>query len=171
MNQKKLILVTLVVVVAGAVCMNEFIIRNTSKEDREVASAGERYAPEQIKWEQELARTVSKEASDKTVIGAKPSLNEKFLYEALAGHYQASLGNQGKNLNISLLPNQNAIELNVESLIQNYGPIFKNAKSFVKSSVNATTDSVVLKNQDGREIGKVVIQKNDEGRVLNIEIQ
>ena len=171
MNQKKLIIVTLFVVVAGAVCIYEFIIRNSSKEDREVASAGERYAPEQIKWEQELARTVSKETSDKTVIGAKPSLNEKFLYEALAGHYKAALAQQGKNLQISLLPNQDGIELNMTNLVRDYSPIFKNAKSFVKSSVNANTDSLLLKNGEGREVGKVIIQKNDQGRVLNIEIQ
>ena len=73
MNQKKLTIVTLVVVVAGAVLVNEFIVRAGVKDkDREVASFGERFTPEQIKWEQELANTVAKD-SGKIVVGAKPS--------------------------------------------------------------------------------------------------
>lgn len=172
MNQKKLTIVTLLVVIAGAVSVNELIMRSSSKEqDRELASFGERFSPEQIKWEQELARSVSKETSGKTVIGAKPSLNEKFLYEALAGRYQASLVNEGKFLKISLLPNQNALELPIENLIRDYSSIFKNAKSFAKVSSNNNVDQLILKNNAGQEIGKVLVLKNDEGRVLNIEIQ
>jgi len=84
MNQKKLTILTLVVVVAGAVTVNELIMRAGNKEqNREVASFGERYVPEQIKWEQELAKTISKEVNAKTQIGGKPSVSKKFLYGAL----------------------------------------------------------------------------------------
>lgn len=170
MNQKKLTIITLFVVVAGAVSINEFIIRNSSKEqDREVASFGERYEPEQIKWEQELAKTVSKETG-KTLIGTKPSMNDKFLFEALQGKYEANVLN-GKLLKISLISNHTALELNTDELIKNYSTVFKDAKSFDKSKVDAKTENVVLKNGDGHSIGNVTISRDDQGRVTAIEIQ
>ena len=170
MNQKTLTLITLFVVVAGAVLINEFIIRSSVKEqDREVASLGERFEPEQIKWEQELARSVSKETG-KTLIGARPSLNEKFLYEALEGKYEASVVN-GKLLKISLLSNQTAIELNTDNLIKKYVSVFKDANSFEKTNPDKATENVTLKNGEGKAIGKVLILRDDLGRVLNIEIQ
>ncbi len=178
MSQKKLTTLTLLVVVAGAVAINEFIIRNsTIEQNREVASFGERFEPEQIKWEQELARTLSKETG-KTLIGTKPSINEKFLFEALAGKYEASVVD-GKLLKISLLSNQTALALSTDNLIKNYPAVFKGAKSFEKFNRNtasettneAKTESVVLKNVNGKAIGKVTILRDDQGRVINIEIQ
>ena len=76
MDQKKLTIITLLVVVAGAVGINEMLIRKENKEqNREVASFGERFVPEQIKWEQELARNVSREAHGAWPRGAfQPSL-------------------------------------------------------------------------------------------------
>lgn len=168
MNQKKLTVVTLVVVVAGAVLINEFIIRATVKDrDRDVASFGERFEPEQIKWEQELAKSVSKETG-KTLIGARPSLNEKFLFEALEGKYEASVVN-GKLLKISLMPNQTALDLKTDALIKKYSSVFKDASSF-ESNTNKTSEHVTLRNGDGKTIGKVLILRDDQGRVLNIEI-
>lgn len=163
-------MLTLFVVVAGAVLINEFIIRNSSKEqDREIASFGERFEPEQIKWEQELARTVS-QRTGKTLLGAKPSLNEKFLFEALEGKYEASVVN-GKLLKISLMTSQTALELNTDVLIQKYSSVFKDARSYEKSEIDQVTENVILKNADGKAIGKVMILRNDQGRVTNIEIQ
>lgn len=170
MNQKKLTILTLLVVVAGAVSINEFIIRNSSKEQgREVASFGERFEPEQIKWEQELAKSISKETS-KTLIGAKPSLNEKFLFEALEGKYEASVVN-GKLLKISIMANQTALELNTDNIIKKYSSVFKDARTYEKSNVDATTENIILKNIEGKSIGKVMILRDDQGRVTNIEIQ
>lgn len=170
MSQKKLTILTLLVVVIGAVTINEFIIRNSSKEqEREVASFGERFEPEQIKWEQELAKSVSKETS-KTLIGAKPSLNEKFLFEALEGKYEASVVN-GKLLKISLMSNQTALELNTDNIIKKYSAVFKDASSYEKSTLDATTENIILKNVEGKSIGKVMILRDDQGRVTNIEIQ
>lgn len=169
MDQKKLTLITLFVVVTGAVLINEFIIRNSVKEqDREVASLGERFEPEQIKWEQELARSVSKETG-KILIGAKPSLNEKFLFEALEGKYEASVVN-GKLLKISLMSDQTALELRTEQLIKKYASVFKDANSF-ETNTDKTVENVTLKNVEGKAIGKVMIQRDDQGRVINIEIQ
>lgn len=170
MNQKKLIIFTLVIIVAGAVSINEFIIRNSAQEqNREVASFGERFEPEQIKWEQELAKTISKETG-KTLIGTKPSLNEKFLFEALAGKYEASVVD-GKLLKISLMANQTALNLSIDNLIKDYSSVFKDAKSFERSAGDTTTENVILKNLNGKSIGKVTILKDDQGRVINIEIQ
>lgn len=170
MEQKKLTVLTLFVVVAGAVAINEFIIHNSNfEQNREVASFGERNEPEQIKWEQELAKTVSQETG-KTLLGAKPSLNEKFLFETLEGKYQASFLN-GNILKISLLPNQSALELNTENLIQKYSSLFKGAKTFEKSNSSASAENIILKNSEGKSIGTAVIMRNDQGRVTQIEIQ
>jgi hypothetical protein len=170
MNQKKLTILTLFVVVAGAVTINEFIVRNsTNEQDREVASSGERFEPEQIKWEQELAKTVSKQTG-KTLLGEKPSINEKFMFEALEGKYEASVVD-GKLLKISLLPNQQALALSTDILIKNYSSIFKGAKSFDTVRADASTEKVNLKNIEGKSIGVVTIARDDQGRVINIEIQ
>lgn len=170
MNQKKLTIVTLVVVIAGAVLVNEFIVRAGVKDkDREVASFGERFTPEQIKWEQELANTVAKD-SGKIVVGAKPSQNEKFLFEALEGKYDAQVVD-GKLLKISLIQNMLPLELNTDDLLKKYSAVFKGAKGFEKSTVDAQTEAVVLKNADGKSIGNVLIHRNGDGRVLDIAIQ
>lgn len=169
MTQKNLTIITLFVVVAGAVLINEFILRSTVKDqDREVASLGERFEPEQIKWEQELARSVSKETG-KTLIGARPSLNEKFLFEALEGKYEASVLN-GKLLKISLMTNQTALDLKTDNLIKKYASVFKDAAAF-ETNTDKATEKITLKNNDGKVIGKVMILRDDQGRVLNIEIQ
>jgi len=171
MNQKKLTIMTLIVVVAGAVLVNEFVIRGSNHDkDREVASFGERFAPEQIKWEQELANTVSKETNGKTVVAARPSQNEKFLFEALEGKYESTVVD-GKLLKISLIQNSLPLELNTDDLIKKYSSVFKGASSFEKSTAGNGTESVLLKNSDGKSIGNATIHRNNEGRVLEIEIQ
>lgn len=170
MSQKKLTVITLFVVVLCAVSINEFIIRKSNQEQgREVASFGERYAPEQIKWEQELAKSVSRE-SGKTLLGTKPSATDKFFFEALQGKYEAQF-NEGKHLKISLIQNQSALELNMADLIKNYAPVFKEAASFEQTTAVAGAENVVLKNAQGKSIGQVTIKRNDQGRVLSIEIQ
>jgi hypothetical protein len=171
MNQKKLTIITLLVVITGAVLINEFVVRAGVKDkDREVASFGERYAPEQIKWEQELAATVAKESNGKTVVGAKPSQNEKFLFEALEGKYEAHVVD-GRLLKISVLQNMLPLELNTDDLVKKYAGVFKGAKDFEKSTVDSQTEAVLLKNGDGKTIGNVTIVRNAEGRVLSISIQ
>ena len=171
MTQKKLTVITLLVVVLGAVLVNEFVIRAGSKDkDHEVASFGERFAPEQIKWEQELASTVAKEANSKTVVGARPSMNEKFMFEALEGNYEAKVVD-GKLLKISLIENKLPLEFNTEDTIMKYSAVFKGASAFERNVIDTTTESVLLKNADGASIGNVTIRRNAEGRVLNIEIK
>ena len=170
MNQKKLIIVTLVVVVAAAVTVNELVMRSKGQEqNREVASFGERYAPEQVKWEQELAKTVSRD-SGKTLIGAKPTISDKFLYEALAGQYEAQVVN-GKILRISLLQNQEGLSLDTPNVLQKYSAVFKDANAFETKKVDSAIESVVLKNTEGRQIGHVTIRRNPAGKVVDIEIE
>lgn len=175
MNQKNFAILTLLVVVTGSVLINEFILHkpttNISNDgsNREVASFGERFEPEQIKWEQELAKTVSKDTGH-TVIGDRPSINDKFLFEALAGKYEAHVVD-GKLIKIKLIENQLPLGLNIEDLIKNYSSVFKGANSFVKSVSDANAENFDLKNKDGKSIGKVTIQKDDQGRVLHMEIQ
>ena len=175
MNQKKLTILTLVVVVAGAVLINEFIIRSSMKDgsidnnNRDVASFGERFEPERIKWEQELAKTVARE-SGKTLVGTKPSLNEKFLFEVLAGKYEASVVD-GKILKIKVMENQTPLVLKTEDLVKNYASVFKGAISFEKSTQDSLTERLVLKDNSGQSIGNATIHRDDQGRVIDIEIQ
>lgn len=170
MNQKKLTILTLVVVAAGAVTVNELIMRAGNKEqNREVASFGERYVPEQIKWEQELAKTVSQNAG-KTQIGAKPNISDKFLYEALEGHYDAQVVD-GKLLKISLRDNNDPVTLDIEAAIKKYNAVFKNSAQHTVQKVDSTTDSVVLKDATGNQTGTVTVKRTAEGRVINIEIK
>lgn len=170
MNQKKLTILTLVVVAAGAVTVNELIMRAGNKEqNREVASFGERYVPEQIKWEQELAKTISQNTG-KTQIGAKPNISDKFLYEALEGHYDAQVVD-GKLLKISLRDNNDPVALDIETAIKKYNAVFKNSAQYTVQKVDGTTDSVVLKDATGAQTGIVTVKRTAEGRVLNIEIK
>jgi len=171
MNQKKLTILTLVVVVAGAVTVNELIMRvNNKDQSREVASFGERYVPEQIKWEQELAKTVSKDTNGKTLIGAKPSISEKFLYEALEGHYDAQVVD-GKLLKISLRENNDPVSLDIGTAITKYNSVFKNSANYTIQNTNSKNESVVLKDTTGNPTGIVTVTRTAEGRVLNIEIK
>ncbi len=172
MNQKKLVFLTLVVVVAGAVFVNEMIVKpNAQEQNRDMASATERYQPEQIKWEQELAKTVSREANTQTVIGAKPTLSEKFLYEALEGRYEAQVVN-GRILKISLMPNRDALDVDFANVIKKYSSVFKDAKSFDrKPTAVANGESIALQSADAQTIGLVTVQRNAQGRVISLEIQ
>lgn len=172
MNQKKLVFLTLVVVVAGAVFVNEMIVKpNAGSQDRDMASATERYQPEQIKWEQELAKTVSREANSQTVIGAKPTLSEKFLYEALEGRYEAEVVN-GRILKISLMPNRDALDIDFANVIKKYSSVFKDAKSFNrKPAAQANGESIALQSADAQTIGVVTVLRNAQGRVVSLEIQ
>jgi hypothetical protein len=172
MNQKKLVFLTLVVVVAGAVFVNEMIVKpNAPEQDREMASATERYQPEQIKWEQELAKSVSREANGQTVIGAKPTLREKFLYEALEGHYEAQVVN-GRILKISLMPNREALDIDFANVIKKYSSVFKDAKSFARQpAALANGESLRLQSADAQTIGLVTVERNAQGRVVSLEIQ
>ncbi|MCC2679330.1 MAG: hypothetical protein K0R29_1906 [Pseudobdellovibrio sp.] len=171
MNQKKLTILTLVVVAAGAVTVNELIMRAGNKEqNREVASFGERYVPEQIKWEQELAKTVSQNVG-KTQIGAKPSISDKFLYEALEGRYNAEVVN-GNILKISLRDSNDPVALDVQSAIKKYGAVFKNSTGFsTVKSADGTTEDITLQDNNGKQMGTVSVKRTAEGRVLNIEIK
>lgn len=170
MNKRMQIGITLAVVLVGAVLVNELIVRNSANEkNREVASFGERFEPEQIRWEQELAKIVSKEKGSKNLVAAKPSWNEKFLYGALEGRYSADVV-EGKLLKISLQQNQTAISLDTQRLISDYSAVFKDAASF-ESQSEGHFENVSLKNSTGKTIGKVIFERDDQGRVLNITIE
>lgn len=171
MNQKNITIFSMCAVVAGAVLVNEMIIKNSSKEqDRNVASFGERFEPNQIKWEQELAHTVSKDAQSKTLLGVKPNLQDKLLFEVFEGRYEAKL-NQGKIQKISLLQNKAPIALKTDDFMNDYANMIKNFDSYSKTQVDSKNESIQLKNKQGSEVGMLKIQRDDQGRVLNIEIE
>jgi hypothetical protein len=171
MEQKKLAVISMVFVVAAAVVVNEMVIRAKSQDlNREVASFGQRFEPEQIKWEQELAKTVSTASDGKTVIGSKPSLSEKFLFEALEGKYDAKVVD-GKILRISLLQNQMGINFSSVDVFKKYSGVFKDASRFEGLPLENGVEKVLLKNSEDRQIGQVTVRRDSDGRIVDIEIQ
>ena len=165
-------------VVIAAVAVNEFVLKASSTDqDRQVASFGERFEPDQIKWEQELANTISKDSQSKVVLGTKPNLQDRLLFEVFEGHYQAQL-RDGKINKITLLPNQNPIEINTASFVKDYVSTMKGSvvilndfDSFEQKSTSATSNQINLKNKSGTSIGNLTINHDDQGRVLSIEMQ
>lgn len=171
MTQKNIALLSLGAVILGAVVVNEIIIRKAdSEQDRQVASFGERFEPKQIKWEQELAKSVSKETNAKTLLGKKPNQQDRLLFEVFAGHYEAQVS-QGQIQKISLMPNRAPIELETEYFLKNYAVMLKAFESYEISRVDAKNESVQLKNKQGESVGRLQIQRDDQGRVLSIEVQ
>ena len=178
MNQKTVTILSMSFVVVAAVAVNEFVLKaSSSDQDRQVASFGERFEPDQIKWEQELANTISKDSQSKVILGSKPNLQDRLLFEVFEGHYQAQLSD-GKINKISLLPNQNPIEINTAAFIKDYITLMKESvstlkdfDSFEQKAISASSHQIDLKNKSGASIGNLTINHDDQGRVLSIEIQ
>ncbi|MBC7420311.1 MAG: hypothetical protein H7328_06235 [Bdellovibrio sp.] len=171
MTQRNITIMAMCAVVAGAVFVNEYIIKNVkSDQDRGVASFGERFEPNQIKWEQELAQSVSKDSKAKTLLGSKPNMQDRLLFEVFEGRYEAKL-DQGKIQKISLLQNQAPIQLKTDDFMKDYGALLKSYDSYSKSQVDAAHEDIQLKAKDGSAVGVMKIERDDKGRVLNIEIQ
>ncbi len=171
MNQKLVTVLSIGLVVLGAVLVNELVINSSAAEqDRQVASFGERFEPSQIKWEQELANTISKDSSSKTVLGIKPNAQDKLLFEVFEGRYEAQL-NQGKINKISLMPNQAPLEINTTQFMNEYAAVLKEFDSYDLAKVTPQEDFVKLKNKSGAVVGNLRISRDDKGRVLSIEVQ
>ena len=112
MSQKTMIVISMCFVVVCAVGVNEFVLKaDSTDQNRQVASFTQRFEPEQIKWEQELANSISKDSQSKTVLASKPNYQDRLLFETFAGHYEAHLDG-GKINKITLLPHQAPVELN-----------------------------------------------------------
>jgi hypothetical protein len=171
MTQKNITIFSLCAVVLGAVVVNEIIIRNSNTEqDRAVASFGERFEPSQIKWEQELAQTVSKNSNAKTLLGKKPNLQDRLLYEVFEGRYEAKL-DQGKIQKITLLQNQAPLEMKTVDFLKDYAMVIKNFDHYEVSNADAKNESIQLIDKQNQRIGVLNIQRDDQGRVLSIEVQ
>ena len=171
MTQKNITLLSLCAVVLGAVVVNEVIIHaSNSEQDRQVASFGERFEPRQIKWEQELAQSVSVEKNAKTLLGKKPNLQDRLLFEVFEGHYEAKL-NEGKIQKISLLENQAPIQMNTQDFLKDYATVIRSFDHYQITSADAKNESIKLKDKAGKDVGSLNIQRDDQGRVLNIEVQ
>ena len=171
MNQKAITMMSVTVVILGAVGVNEFVLKSASADqDRALASFGERFEPSQIKWEQELANSISKDDKSKTVLATKPNSQDRLLFEAFEGRYEAQL-NQGKINKIALLPNQAPIEINTVDFMKQYANVMKDFETYEIGSSTAALDSVLLKNKSGAVVGNLSITRDDKGRVLSIELQ
>lgn len=171
MKQKIVTALSIAGVIVGAAVVNQLVLKSTTEDqDRQVASFGERFEPNQIKWEHELANTISKDNQSKTVLGIKPNLQDKLLYEVFEGRYQAQL-EQGKINRISLLPNQAPLEISTAEFMQEYATVLKEFDSYAVAQPTALEDSIQLKNKSGVVVGNLKISRDDQGRVLAIEVQ
>lgn len=177
MTKKNISILTFSFILVASVLVNEMVLRkskNSSDQDRDVASFGERFEPSQIKWEHELAQSVANDKQAKTLIGKKPNIQDKVLYEVFEGRYEAIL-NQGKIQKISLLQNQTPVVLKTEDFLKNYiQEIFKYDHYTVLPSdtvKNSRDQFIQLLNASGNTIGTLQFTHDDQGRVLEIQIK
>ncbi|MBC7467158.1 MAG: hypothetical protein H7256_14305 [Bdellovibrio sp.] len=171
MTQKTTTVLAMAFVIVASVLVNELVLKATSSDkDRDVASFGERFEPSQIKWEQELASSISKDDKAKTVLATKPNLQDRLLFQILEGRYEAQALN-GKIHKFSLLPNQSPLEINTTDFMKEYSAVSKDFDIYDVEATNASTDSVKLKKKSGEVVGNLVINRDDKGRVIAIEVQ
>ena len=171
MKQKTTSILAMGLVIVASVVVNELVLKATKTDkDRDVASFGERFEPNQIKWEQELANTIAKDSSGKTILALKPNPQDKLLFEVFEGHYEASVTN-GKINKISLLANQTPLEINTNEFMKRYSAVMKNFDMYEMAESTAAFDSVKLKSKSGEIVGNLVINRDDKGRVLSVEVQ
>lgn len=171
MNQKTTTILAMVSVIVASVLVNELVMKATSSDkDRDIASFGERFEPSQIKWEQELANTISKDAHAKTVLGIKPNPQDKLLFEIFEGRYEAQM-TDGRIRKISLLPNQDPLEIKTAEFIKEYAALTKDFDIYEMSSSTAQAESVNLKKKSGEVVGNLVINRDDKGRVVSVQVQ
>lgn len=169
MKQKTINILSMAFVLVASVLVNEIVLKaTTSDKERDVASFGERYEPNQIKWEHELANTISKNTDLKTVVAMKPNDKDQLLFEVLEGRYEARM-ESGKIHKISLLPNQMPVEIKTNDFMKKYLTVAKNISNYETQKNNDNSDTVVLKNSSGTVVGQLKISRDDQGRVLSIE--
>lgn len=171
MTQKTSTIMAMGLVLIASVVVNELVLKATSNDkDRDVASFGERFEPSQIKWEQELANTISKDSAAKTVLGIKPNPQDKLLFEIFEGRYQAQMN--GSRINkISLLPNQSPLEIKTADFIKEYAALSKDFDVYEMAQSTALKESVNLKKKSGETVGNLVINRDEKGRVVSVEVQ
>jgi hypothetical protein len=158
-------------VVVAAVVVNELVLKATSSDkDRDVASFGERFEPSQIKWEHELAATISKDDKAKTILALKPNSEDKLLFQILEGRYEAKVVD-GKIHRISVLPNQTPVDMKTVDFMKEYAAVMKNFDIYEMTQTSALADSVNLKKKSGEVVGNLVINRDDKGRVVSVEVQ
>ncbi len=171
MTQKTMTLLSMCAVIVAAVGANEFVLKTSaSDQDRQVASFAQRYEPEQIKWEQELADSISKDSQSKTILAAKPSPQDRMLFELLEGHYAAET-DLGKIKKITLLPNQAPLEINTNVFLKKYASLMQDFTAYNIRPATGATDTAELTGKSGEVVGNLVISRDDKGRVLSIEIR
>ncbi|MFZ3231561.1 MAG: hypothetical protein WA160_15240 [Pseudobdellovibrio sp.] len=171
MKQKTITVLSMAFVILASVLVNELVLKaTTTDKERDIASFGERFEPNQIKWEQELANTISKDTEAKTILALKPNSKDKFLFEILEGRYEAQV-QSGKIRKISLMPNQAPLEIKTTDFMKEYAAVSKDFDFYEMSQSSPKADSVNLKKKSGEVVGNLVINRDDKGRVLSVEVQ
>lgn len=170
MTQKTTTVLAMAFVIVASVLVNELVMKATSDKERDVASFGERFEPKQIKWEQELANSISQDDKAKTILATKPNLQERLLFQILEGRYEAQATN-GKIHKITLLPNQAPLEIKTSDFMKEYSAVSKEFDVYEVEATSALEDSVKLKKKSGEVVGNLVINRDDKGRVIGVEVQ
>lgn len=172
LGQKKITLLSLIAVVLGAVLVNELVLKDNLSDDvnRKVASFGERNEPEQIKWEQELAQTVSQDTNGSSRVAKKPTKVDRLMFEMLEGKYEAEL-NQGVVSRLIVQRNQTPITMDTESFLKSYGSILRSYDHYESSRLDPLHESIKLKNKSGENVGQFIIERDSSNRIVAIDVK
>lgn len=171
LDQRKLTILSLIAVVAAAVLVNELVLKdNLSEQDRGIASFGERNEPAQIKWEQDLARTVSQDKQGTSMVAKKPTSIDRLMFEMLEGKYEAEL-NKGVISRLVVQRNQNPIAIDTELFLKNYGSLLRSYDHYESAQLDPLHESVTLKNKAGDVVGGFIIERDSESHVLTIDVK
>lgn len=161
----------MIAVVASAILVNEFVLKDNSMDSgRQMASFGERNEPDQIRWEQELAKSVSQDAQGTSMVGKKPSRIDRLMFEMLEGKYEAEL-NRGVVSRLVIQRNQTPVQLNTETFMKNYGSVLRNFDRYEVSLLDPLHENVILKNKNGENVGQFVIERDSLNRVVGIDVK
>lgn len=169
MTKPNKIFVSLVGVITIAFTTHYFFVSHIEENDREVASFGERNSVDQIKWEHSLARDLAA-GKVKTQLSSEVSWQDVFVYEFLRGQYNISV-KQGQIEKITLQDQQEGFVIDINQFMKDYGSKMKNFTKFEVRQVDAKQDVVELKDASGAGAGAFLINRNDQGRVVEIVVQ
>lgn len=170
-NTQKIIL-SFIFVLGTAFLTHYFFIQRIETKDsetgRDVASFGERNSTPQIKWEQKIAE----ELSESTTLQAsvKPSWHDLLVYEYLSGQYDVVV-RQGQIENLKLQPSMNGVKFQTKDFIEKFGHKIKTFETYKIEPANQNDEQVQLFDKTGSVAGRVQVQRDDKGLVLNISIQ
>lgn len=148
---------------------NHFFISKVESTDRRLANFSERNNPKQIKWEHQVASDLAahKESVQASV---KPSWQDQLIYEVLLGQYDVKM-QDGVISRISLQQSMQGVDVSTEQFIERFGKKIKNFESYKVQKMTQNEEKIQLFDQAGSLSGTFSIKRNENGKILNFDIQ